>query len=469
MMMLAFPLPRPRQAGTSALDCRWRAMLGGALAAAAFALPHAPAGATELPGQNSRNWVGTWATAPDGPPPDFHLQTFTAQTVRLIVRTSIGGTQVRIGLSNEHGATPLHVGAAHVALCQSGAAIVAASDRTLTFGGAPSLIIEPGGGALSDPVDLDLPAMSDLAVSIHLPGASEASTIHDAALQTSYVSEPGDFTHAASFPVERTMSSWPFLTTVDVRSPVAAVAVVALGDSITDGYVTGIDRNRRWPDLLARRLLSAREKLKPPGLDPLQGAPDLYSSNRLVGVLNMGIAGDRLRAPAWQIAGASVLARFERDVLAMAGVQYLIVLIGINDIGNPLAGAIPTTDTFEPEYLIEGYRELIALARARGIAVYGATLTPFEDTIYTNYYTPEKELVRQAVNQWIRSSGQFDAVIDFERALADPGHPGRMRAEFDSGDHLHPNELGMQAMADAIPLGLFRDASLARAKALWAR
>jgi lysophospholipase L1-like esterase len=390
----------------------------------------------------NEHWIGTWGAGPGGPPLPANTQTFTDQTVRLIVHSSIGGNRVRIRLSNEMGSTPLRIGAAHIALRASGAAngadTQAGTDRALTFSGNASITIPPGAPVLSDPVDLNVPALSDLAISLYLPGTVGATTIHGTASQTNYVSLPGDFTGAASLPTQRTILSWPFLTEVDVDGGQAAggAAIVTLGDSITDGTRSTPDTNNRWPDWLARRLQTVR--------DPILGI------NARLGVINRGISGNRLLSnPAeGSLSGRSIQERFDRDVLAAAGVRYMTLMIGINDIGNSSA-----TNPVSADDLIAGYRQVIARAHAKGIAVYGATLTPFEGA---GYYSPEKDLVRQAVNNWIRSSDEFDAVIDFDRVTRDPAHPTRFLPVYDSGDHLHPNDLGYQAMGNAVPLELFR-------------
>ena len=434
---------------------RRRGILAAVVLAAGMALPQLPAMA-QASSWNIGQWVGTWGTAPAGPPLAAQTQTFSNQTLRLIVHTTLGGTRVRIRISNELGTTPLRIGEAHVALRQGGAGIVAGSDRALTFSGSAGITIPPGAPVLSDPVDLAVPALSDLAVSLHLPETVQATTIHGSAFQTNYVSLPGNFTGAATLPAERTITSWPFLTEVDVDAPGSA-AIVALGDSITDGSNTTLDTNRRWPDLLALRLQTTRDLAAAPN-----GVASLLAPNARLSVINRGIGGNRLlRDPGEQpLFGRAALARFDRDVLAAAGARYMIVLIGINDIGHPGTGTIPASETVTAQDLIAGYRQLIARAHAKGITVYGATLTPFEGTVFPGYYTPEKEQVRQAVNNWIRSGDEFDGVIDFERAVRDPAHPARMLPAYDSGDHLHPNDLGMQAMANAIPLQLFRSVAL---------
>lgn len=432
-------------------------LVAGALALSSLTLPFGAAQAEQALWDPSQQWVGTWGTAPAGPPLPAQMQTFTGQTLRLIVHTSIGGSQVRIRVSNELGTTPLRIGAAHIARRSAGAEIAAGTDRVLTFSGSSSITIPAGAPVLSDPVDLEVPALSDLAVSLYLPEAVQATTIHGSAFQTNYVSLPGNFTSAPTFPTQRTITSWPFLTEVDVSAP-GAGAIVALGDSITDGAVTTVDANHRWPDLLALRLQTTRDAAGAP-----QAPAALRALGSRLGIVNRGIGGNRLlRDPGEQpLFGRAALARFDRDVIATAGLRYLIVLIGINDIGHPGTGTIPMSEAVTAQDLIAGYRQLIARAHAKGVPVYGATLTPFEGTVFPGYYTPEKEVVRQAVNNWIRSSDEFDGVIDFERAVRDPAHPTRMLPAYDSGDHLHPNDLGMQAMANAIPLELFRGSSAA--------
>ncbi|HBI69505.1 MAG TPA: SGNH/GDSL hydrolase family protein, partial [Massilia sp.] len=281
----------------------------------------------------------------------------------------------------------------------------------------------------------------DLAVSLYLPGTVDATSIHNTGLQTNYISLPGDFTASATLPVQRTITAWPFLTEVDIDS--AGPSIVTLGDSITDGTRSTVDTNNRWPDWLARRLQTVR--------DPVLGI------NGRLGVVNRGISGNRLLSDSPNtLAGRSIQERFDRDVLATAGVRYMTLLIGINDIGNSSATNPVTADD-----LIAGYRQVIARAHAKGIAIFGATLTPFEGA---GYYSPEKEVVRQAVNNWIRSSDEFDGVIDFDGATRDPAHPTRFLAAYDSGDHLHPNDLGYQAMGNAVSLILFRSLGVAAAK-----
>jgi lysophospholipase L1-like esterase len=375
------------------------------------------------------HWVGTWGAAPGvaSGASAFH---FDKQTVRMIVHASTGGARVRVRLSNELGTAPISIGAAHIALRARENEIAAGSDRVLRFDGDPSITLAPGKAVMSDAVDLAVPPLSDLAISLYLPTASDQATMHSTASQTGYVSSTGDFSAAATFPVDRTLQSWPFLTEVDVEGDGAAI--VALGDSITDGFRSSRDANHRWPDRLAQRLQTA------PGAQPH------------LGVVNRGISGNRLLADAKKGSsfGQSILNRFDRDVLATAGVRYMTLLIGINDISNSSASAPLTADD-----LIGGYRQVIARAHARGILVFGATITPFEGA---RSYSPELEALRQAANDWIRTSNAFDGVIDFDRITRDPAQATRLLPAYDSGDHLHPGDTGYEAMGNAVPLELFR-------------
>jgi len=385
-------------------------------------------------------WVGTWATGPAGPAGP--APQFSDQTVRYIVHTSIGGDRVRVRISNTFGANPIVIGAAHVARRDSGASIVPGTDRALTFSGNPSFTIPAGGLVLSDPATLEVSALSDLAVSIYLPHATAADTMHLLALQTSYVAAGrGDSTGAVSLPGATTTTAWHFLTGVDVASGPESGAVVAFGDSITDGANSTTDTNRRWPDVLARRLQARRELSR-------------------LGVLNQGIIGNRILHPTGPAFGnlfaPAGLARFDRDVLAQAGVRYVIVLLGINDIGHP-GSAAPETDEVSAEQIEAGLRQFVVRAHEKGIKVLGATLTPFEGTTIAGFYSPQKEVKRQAVNHWIRTANAYDGIIDFDAAVRDPTHPARMLPAYDGGDHLHPSDAGQQAMANAIPLDFFDD------------
>jgi lysophospholipase L1-like esterase len=399
--------------------------------------------------RDGNQWIGTWATAPQPFLPGA-LQTFRNQSLRLIVHTSAGGTKVRIKISNTYGDQPLLIGGAHLARRTAAAEIDSASDRTLMFHGHPSATVPAGSVVVSDPVELDVPALSDLAISLFLPQSTEAKTSHSMAKQTSYVStDTGDSTAAVKFPVGKAIHSWPFLTGVDVATSPRGVAVVAFGSSLTDGDGTTLDTNGRWPDVLAGRLQKGAD------------------GKAEVGVLNEGIIGNRLLHdspkqadnPFGAALGQAGLARFERDVLAQAGVRYIIVGLGINDILFPAFPFTPPSEKVSAEDIIAGYRQLIARAHQKGIRVIGTTNPPFENSAFTQpavtFYTPEREIARQKVNAWILSSGEFDAVIDFDEVLRDPSRPTQLLPAYDSGDHLHPNNAGCIAEGNAIPLALF--------------
>ena len=386
-------------------------------------------------GEQATQWTTTWTASPQplwaG---DFVLPTNVPyhlwnQTVRQSARVSIGGPRVRVLLSNEYGTKPLQIGAARIARSHVDGRIVAASDRPLTFGGKSSVVIPPGAPMLSDPVELDVPALADVSVSLYLPEPTPPATFHWDARQTTHVGA-GDQTGATRLTAESTLSTRVFLSAIQVQAPAATRSVVALGDSITDGNMSTVDQNRRWPDFLARRLA---------GQD--------------VAVLNAGISGARLLKDKM---GSNALARFDRDVLAQPGVATAVVFIRINDIAWNGTAFAPNDPAARAEDLIAGYRQLIARAHTRGVRIVGATLTPFEgalqDTPMRGYYGADKERVRQAVNNWIRDSGEFDAVLDFDAVTRDPSHPARFLPAYDSGDHLHPGDAGYQAMADSIDL-----------------
>jgi lysophospholipase L1-like esterase len=398
--------------------------------AAALALPTPLALA-----QTADRWVASWGAAPAGPPPAASTMTLSNQTLRLVVHASVGGSRARIRVSNEMGSAPLTIGAARIALRASGAALVAGTDRQLLFGGLASTTIPAGGAALSDGVGFNVPPFADLAVSLWLPGATRVTTLHNAALQTSYVSTAGNQSANPSLTVSRGIATWPFLTEVDVSGAYSGLAatnaVATLGDSLTDGQASGANANRRWPDMLARRLQL-----------------ELGVAGN-IGVANRGISANSLLKdyPEAMLAGQRALARFDRDVLATSGVRWVVNLIGINDIVySPAASPIPV------DSLINGHLQLVARARARGLRAIGGTLTPFEGQAY---YTAARENVRKRFNDWMRAGGAYDAVADFDLALRDPARITRLRAAYDSGDHLHPNNAGYQVMAQAVPLSLF--------------
>ena len=368
-------------------------------------------------------WIGTWAAAPQAAVPGKAAH-YANQTLRLVVHTSAAGTRARVRLSNLFGTGPLAIGAATIARRAGDASIEAASIRPLTFGGAPSATVPPGASVTSDPVDLEVPALSDLAVSLFLPDAV-ASTTHVLAQQHSYVCE-GNAAPAASCAVVKRIASWPFLTGVDVLAPEGAFSIVAFGDSLIDGDGSTPDRNARWTDALARRVHE--------------------------GVLNQGLIGNRLLrdSPPELPFGPSGLSRFERDALDQPGVRVVIVRIGVNDIALPGSFA-PETDRATAAALIDGYRRLISLAHAKGIRMVGTTATPFEGaTLAPTFWSPEKEALREQVNAWLRAAREFDAVIDIEPLVRDPSRPSRLSPKYDSGDHLHPNDAGYDALGSSV-------------------
>jgi lysophospholipase L1-like esterase len=377
----------------------------------------------------NEHWVGTWSNAlhqPDLGVPGLANAGFNNQTLRQIVHISVGGHQVRVRLST-FGASGLVIGAAHIALHAAGASTVPGTDRTLTFGGYPSITIPPGALVVSDPVELSVREQSDLAVSIFVPGNTGPASWHFEGRQTSYISPPGDFTASGVMPVSATTLARFWLAGVEVLTSKQTGAIVTIGESITDGTQSTVDANARWTDQLARRLLEE------PG-------------NRAMGVLNEGIIGNRLLH---DFLGPNALARFDRDVLAQTGVTHVIVQMGRNDIFT-----LSPAEEVTVEQTIQGHRQLIERAHATGLKVFGCTLTPLEGS---PDFSPAREVKRQIVNAWIRTSREYDGVIDFDSVLGDPNSPSKILAIYDSGDHRHPNDAGYKAMADVIDLGLFRN------------
>ena len=393
--------------------------------AAACAPPSMQGTGTPSPSRWFATWTASPSDAPARPPRDSvdRVPTLFDQTVRLIVRTSIGGDQVRIRISNEYGDRALAIGSAHIAVRESGTTIDAPSDRVLTFGGHPAIRLRPGAIAFSDPVALTVPALHDLAVSMYLTDSARLVTRHALALQTNYVRR-GDVTGAREFVSDTSLYVWPFLVGVDVTNGAATGVIAAIGNSITDGALSTRDANARWPNVLAARLLASGEPVK--------------------AVVNAGISGGRVLTYG---AGPSALARFDRDVLMTPGLTHVILLEGINDIGRSATDGITADD------IITGYRQLIARAHDRGVAIIGATLTPASPRAP---FTAVLEGRRAAVNAFVRTSGEFDAIIDFDAATRDPAHPLQFLPAYDSGDHLHPGDTGYRAMGDAIDLTLFR-------------
>jgi lysophospholipase L1-like esterase len=355
---------------------------------------------------------------------------FDRQTVRQVARLSIGGTRLRVVISNEGGTAPLHIGAARMARHAEGSATVEGSDRPLRFGGETEVTVPPGARLASDPVDIALPALSEVAVSLYLPRPSGPAGFHFDARQLAYVAD-GDLTAATRMPAAAT--EWRtrvYVSALVVETPAPPVTVVAFGDSLTDGNGATPGANTRWPDALAERL-----------------------AGRRVAVLNAGISGGRLLKDGMGRAG---LERAGRDVFAQPGVRAMVVLLGTNDIGWPGGPFAPGEPAVRAEQLVQGFRQLIEMAHAHNVRVMGATIPPNEGALQgtplEGHHSPRKDQVRQAVNRWIRESGAFDAVVDFDALLRDPARPSRMKAAMDSGDHLHPGDAGYKAMAAAIDL-----------------
>ncbi|HEX4725674.1 MAG TPA: SGNH/GDSL hydrolase family protein [Pseudonocardiaceae bacterium] len=356
---------------------------------------------------------------------------FSNETIRMVVHTSIGGSSVRIKLSDQRSTTALSVGEVDIAVQSTMATAVAGSRHTVTFGHSKTVTIPAGADVFSDPVTMTVAPDSNLLVSLYLPQATSSSTWHSDAFDTSYLSRPGDFAaddDDGNYVLATT--SWYYLDGLDVVTPTARGSVVAFGDSITDGFNTPNSAYAKWPDDLARRLLA--------GSKPF-------------GVVNAGIGGNRVLTDVPNISqGISAEKRFAHDALGQTGVRDVILLEGINDIGND---ASPNSAPLTAQDLIDGYLDLIAQAHAAGVRIIGATMLP----VFGNgYYTPSNEAIRQAANDWIRTSGAFDGVVDFDQVIRDSSNPVAMNPAFDSGDHLHPNAAGMQAMANAIDLTLLK-------------
>ena len=390
-------------------------------------------------------WIATWTASPEpaNPDPNQPVLNLQNQTVRERVRISAGGSQIRIRLSNEYGSSPLLVGSVTVAVPNDLASVKSGSIHTVTFGRRHSITIPAGAPALSDPVAFPVAYGVEISVTLYFPKRVTAPTWHALALKRAVVSPQGDDTHQEKIQGGSEAPSLVLISAVLVPAQPSQRVIVAFGDSIVDGDGSTVDADHTWPSDLIRRL----EKV--PGGSKWS-------------VVNEGIAGNRLLAdgPIASL-GVSALARFDRDALAVPGVTHIVLLEGINDLGFPGAklGELSLADAADmrtAEDLIGAYRQLISRAHARGVKLIGSTMTPCQGVDIPGYYSETKEATRQAVNKWIRTSRAFDGVIDFDAVLRDPDHPSRLLPRFASEDHLHPNDAGYQAMADAIHVALFQ-------------
>lgn len=407
--------------------------------------------------QNSASglhWVVTWAAAAQMPrvappprtppaaaqtstgqppaapaPPRPPSGSFNNQTVRMIARSSLGGNRVRVHLSNVFGASPLSVGAVHIALRSTDSAIVPGSDRALSFNGKPSVVIPVGAEMLTDAIDFNVPKLTDLAISVYVPGDTGLASVHALGLHSTYISKEGDFSAQPDIADAQISRSWYWLSGIDVLAPADAGAIVAFGDSITDGATSTPDTDRSWPSVLATRLVANQDTAN-------------------ISVANEGISGNRVLGDG---AGVSALARFDRDVLTQAGVRWVMIMEAINDIGIGARQGAPAGG-ISSDALINAYRQMIERAHTQGIKVIGCTLTPY---VGASYASEAGEVMREALNDFIRNSGAFDGVVDFEKVTRDPANPKQFLPLYNITDHLHPNDAGYKAMADSIDLSIF--------------
>lgn len=389
------------------------------------------------PAAPKNNWVATWGASQQIPEPQNAVPADDLKdaTVREIFHVSVGGGSVRVHLSNNFGTEALHFTSVHIAhpLANDAPVIDPATDKALSFAGSNDVTVPPGADFVSDPIDFPLAPLSDVAVTFHLDAAPVQQTGHPGSRATSYTIH-GDFAAAANLTDAKRVDHWYLISGIDVLASGNAATVVALGDSITDGHGATTNGNDRWTDVLAARLQASAD-------------------SRSIGVSNQGIGGNHLLTDGL---GPNALSRFDRDVLGPAGVRWLIVFEGVNDLG----GLARTGEVSAEEHkalvqrVLAAYQQMIVRAHAHGIQVIGATITPY---VGSDYYHPGllSEADRQTVNTWIRAAGHFDAVIDFDRVVADPQHPDQLLPAYDCGDHLHPSRAGYKAMGSAIPLSLF--------------
>ena len=385
-----------------------------------------------------QSWIVSWAASQQVPEPNNAVPSDDLRdaTVRQIVHLSAGGWALRVHVSNAFGTDALRLRSVHIAhpMTSASATIDPATDKALTFSGSQDLTIPPGAEYTSDPVEYRVRALSDLAVTFYLEVPPTSPTGHPGSRATSYFVH-GNLVSAADLPEAKHVDHWYQISAVDVLSEKGAASIVALGDSITDGHGATTNGNDRWTDVLATRLQTSQQ-------------------TRNIGVSNQGIGGNHLLTDGL---GPNALARFDRDTLAQAGVRWLIVFEGVNDLGGlARTGEVSQAEhTTRTRRVVAAYEQMVARAHAHGIRVIGATITPY---VGSDYYHPSplSEADRQAVNEWIRAPGHFDAVIDFDTIVRDPRQPDRLRADYDCGDHLHPSPAGYKAMGESIPLTLFR-------------
>jgi lysophospholipase L1-like esterase len=421
--------PAAHQRRSSTLRYFAVALAGLAITVAPISAVHASGAATSTTAATGAHGTRVSAWSPSmttgGP-------SFTDQTIRMVAHSSVAGSAVRITLSDRYSPGPLTVGAVDIAVQDSGGTAVRGTTRNVTFGHAIQVTVPAGQEVASDVIPISVTAGENLLVSVYLPGPTGTSTWHSDAYDRTYIASGNHIGDDTAEAFGSTTTSWYYLSGMDVVAATAKGTVVAFGDSITDGYNSSISTYSRWPDFLARRLAAG------PGPQKLS-------------VVDAGIGGNRVLTDVpnlWQ--GVSALKRFEHDALGQPGVRDVILLEGINDIGND---AGPNGAPLTAQDLINGYRTLIDEAHAAHVRIIGATLLPIQGN---GYYTPAAETLRQTINQWIRASGAFDGFIDFDQAMRDPNNIADLNPVYDSGDHLHPNDTGMQALANAVDLGLLR-------------